>query len=189
VLLSHILSKTTAKKIRASWTAGDADNLSWIIKNGQVVYGPIFSSVVDRGVEFSHDSAMVAVEVHDFADSTVPIPLQAEPNTRPTLSWNGIDGTEKYYVYHQEAGETEELLAEIDGRDAETYYYKIPSPLNGVDGVWHFFRVESVDEYENESVRQSWRLWVYDLPETLSGITIENGSAPGLFDITIEEET
>ena len=59
--------------------------------------------------------------------------------------------------------------------------------LNGAGGVWHFFRVESVDQYENESTRTQWAYWAYDTPAGITNLTVSDGSGSGLFDIEIEE--
>lgn len=172
-----------------SWTAPAADLDSWIFVNGLRIYGPLPFDTADREVTIAHPAGVcLAIEVHDVPEGDPATPISAPAATRPTIQWNPVPAAARYRLYHREGADGEEL--QIFDRPAHQFTgvpIRIDAPIafNGIGGVWHFLRVESVDEYGNESTRASWRYFSAAPPAPPAAVTIQDGSAPGLFSITI----
>lgn len=131
-----------------------------------------------------------AIEIHDFEDeTTVPDAVEVQPNTTPQVLWNAVADAVRYRVYHRKAGEATERLiydkAVLEG--ITRYVIDCPIHLEGTGGVWHLFRVEAVDEYGNESVRQYWAYFAMALPKEPAGLQVVAGSVSGSYSIEIIE--
>jgi hypothetical protein len=185
------ITSLSTSKILLEWESPNADDVSIIYVNG-VLASTIYyteeatrSAIIDLNV---HDSA--TIEVHDLLAGTEVCPsIYDVKNTQPALKWNYVEDAVQYYVYHYQAGDaSESLIQRINAKLNETNYtVQCRKILDGISGKWHFFRVESVDEYGNISERKHWRYYVYEPPEPASSIEIENGSSSGLFNITITD--
>jgi hypothetical protein len=174
---------------RISWESSTND-MSYIGINGTMqgpIFGESFSDPTQRYFDFIFDSETAAGEVQDVSDITESIsPIEIEPNIKPYISWNAVSDAERYRIYHKEGvSGTEELIDEYLAETTTDYIIRIDEDLNGNGGIWHFFRVEAIDESGNESTRASWRFWIYNVPDAIANLTVENGSGAGLFNITV----
>jgi hypothetical protein len=166
------------------WTVADAALASWIILNGgEQSYGPLLTGERDRSLRIPFEADEVqALEIHDLPPEEIAEAIFTAPNTRPILRWNAVNDVIRYRVYHQMESSPEERI--YDG-DNTILQIRCPVELTGTGGVWHFLRVEAVDEYGNESTRQSWRFYAYDLPSPPATLAVTNGETPGTFTIEI----
>lgn len=173
------------------WTSLWPDGASWVFVNGKHAVGPLVTGTAERMVKIAFALSDVArIEIHDFPDDTVrPDPIQVEPNTRPTLSWNHVTEATRYRIYHRKRGDLAETV--IYDKPAlqglERCEVICPVLLDGRGGVWHFLRVEAVDEYGNESTRQSWSYFVMNLPLVPEHVSVTEGVVPGTYNITLED--
>jgi len=91
-------------------------------------------------------------------------------------------------VYHRTSGEAADALIydrpADSSVDVNTLALREPLALTGRGGVWHFFRVESVDVQYNESTRAKWAYLAMEPSDGISA-TVAAGSGSGLFDIQI----
>mgnify|MGYP006297037157 CR=1 FL=1 len=171
-----------------SWEAPGVDWVSWVFANGRHVVGPFYAGQASRSVYIPHPSGTtVAVEIHDLPGDTEPVdPVAVMPNTRPDILWNAVPEAERYRIYHREGDGAETLIYDEPAEEGlERHRVTCPVELAGRGGVWHFFRVEAVDNYANESTREAWTYFVMDLPAPAGELVITDGSAPGLFDFEI----
>jgi len=174
-----------------AWTSLWPNGVSWVFVNGKHAAGPVVTGTAEKMVKIAFALGNVArIEIHDFPDDAVrPDPIQAEPNTRPTLSWNPVEEATRYRIYHRKRGEAAETLIydkpALQGLDRCEVV--CPILLDGRGGVWHFLRVEAVDEYGNESTRQSWTYFVMDLPPVPERVSVTEGVVPGTYDFRLED--
>ena len=122
----------------------------------------------------------------------------------PFISWNCVETAAAYRVYHTiyeagdgrpEAGVTiTSVLAEIPARHAP-HPSSLPSPasrfeidcpvkLDGRNGRWHSFRVESVDQFGNESENEVTKYFAADLPP-VPNLKISRDTETGLLSFRI----
>ena len=171
------------------WTAPAAGSVSWVFVNGTHFLGPMFFDTAERSVRipFRPDEVM-KVEIHDFDDDRVTAePIEVKPNTRPLLIWNAVPEAKRFRTYHRPAGQiTETVIYDRPVMEGiERYEITCPVKLEGTGGVWHFLRVEAVDEFGNESTRKSWTYFVMDLPEAPEGLKVTEGAAPGTYNFEV----
>ena len=116
----------------------------------------------------------------------MPNSLVPSPEIRPTIRWSYKDGDVGYRVYHREMPSgAETMIGEVTPDEAEQpQEFAVMEPLNGVDGVWHEFRVEALNSDYVESTRAVWHALVRDQPEGPSEIEIEEELA-GTFKLTL----
>lgn len=198
LITDFTVSKNTVQLARINWDAVSTD-LSWFYKDGLFDSGPIYPDAFDDPEKRDVEADLVSgrtlqPEIHDLEDDFTrsfdgdlieTSSIYARPNSKPFIYWSPVTDAAKYKIYHQKEGEAETLIDTIYPYDADLQEYQIIDALDGSFGKWHFFRVEVVDIYGNESSRALWRFWVYDLPDAISNLTVSNGSGSGLFDIEI----
>lgn len=177
-----------ALRCNVGWTAPWPNGASWLFVNGHHALGPVLTGTAERLIPLPWSAgAIVALEIHDFPDlSVVPEALEIVPNTQPTIQWRCVAEAVRYRLYHRAFGESSEtLLLELPARDGmETYQITCPIQLSA---GWHFFRVEAVDAYGNQSIRQAWNYFAWDLPEALPALAVTGGSTPGTYNFTLED--
>ena len=118
------------------------------------------------------------------------IDLMAEARTH-LAEYLGVDADELVYfpnpttAINMVARGLEKLLDEYPARAGQTrYQVECPIELNGQGGVWHFFRVEAVDYFGNESTRHSWVIYAM-APPAPPRLEVEDGSVPGTYTFRI----
>jgi len=172
------------------WQVADSSVVSWIIINGgEKVFGPLFMDTQQRsiGIPFAVDDVL-AIEIHDLPIEQIAEPIHVLPNTRPILRWNPVEAAVRYRIYHQSGQAAETRIYDGLANITET---RCPIELTGshgdgeYGGVWHFLRVEAVDQFGNESTRQSWRFYACDLPSPPTMLTVTDGDSPGTFTFEI----
>ena len=185
MLVDFKVSLQNTRQAIVSWTSSNASNISWIFGDGGILRGPLLLGVVNRTMQIPFvDSLTRAIEVHDFAvGSVVPDPIEITPNTQPIINWVAAPGALRYKVFLTPFGGSESLIYNKLAEE-EKLIYQIECPVVLAAG-WNFFRVESLDEFGNESVRVNWNYLVFDLPAPANDVTIVDGSGSGLFDIAI----
>ena len=182
------ITPRSATRVDVHWTAPTAGHVSWIFVNGRHRFGPMFFPTAERSVPISFNANELSlIEIHDNDDEDETISsVFVKPNTRPFIRWNSVADAVRYRIFHKEAGGSETLIwDEVPFSTGVQQEIISTIKLNGRGGVWHFFRVESVDEFGNESTRESWRFLVLDVPLDIVTLTVEDGSSAGLYDFTL----
>ncbi len=173
-----------------SWIVDDTALESWVFVNGTKLYGPLLLETLERSVPVPlRADECLAVEVHDSAPEGIATPIFESPTTTPQIQWNPLAGAQRYRLYHREANGSERRVFDRPASDFRDVPIRIDGPfeLNGIGGVWHFLRVEAMDEYGNESTRRAWRFFAQEPPRLPSQIEIADGTSPGLFTITVTQ--
>jgi len=138
-----------------SWTSESEEFSSWLFVNGKYAIGPFMPMTKERSITIPFlQSTTAIIEIHDFDDlDLVPASCEEMPQIKPLLSWNPVDEAKKYRVYHGDFATGEEaMVSEVNARPGIARM-EINSPvvLNGKNGHWYWFRVESLDKYNHES--------------------------------------
>ena len=139
-----------------SWTSMSEEMYSWIFINGKFVIGPFMPMTRERSITIPFLQGTTAViEIHEFDDlEMIPNSCEEMPQIKPLLSWNPVEEAKKYRVYHGDFATGEEsMVSEVNARPG-IIRMEINSPviLDGKNGHWYWFRVESLDKYNNESI-------------------------------------
>ncbi len=155
-------------RVTISWTSASPEILSWIFINGVFAVGPYMAETTDRAVTLPvpTDKTFV-IEVHDFETiEDVPLPIEQHPLVKPQISWNCVDTAAAYRIYHTifDTGSIESLLVQVPPMGMERLEIDCPVKLEGRNGRWHSFRVESVDQFGNESENEIVAHFAADLP-------------------------
>jgi len=164
-----LVRKITNDTISITWTSQNKDVRSWVFINGQFAVGPFYGETLERTVTLRlPPGETYVVEVHDFEDDTVPKPVEEAPLVRPTIGWNSACDATCYRVYHSifdggSGGTMETLLCEVPPMSGRLEI-DCPIRLEGKNGRWHSFRVESVDQFDNESENEVVAHFAADLP-------------------------
>lgn len=189
LLTTFDLTKISDNIFRISWIA-DNDDRNYIYRNG-VLLGYLDSGT-NRYIEFTADETELSViEVHDIpidydgiVNSYTAFPSITE-RVRDlfTLNWNRVEDAVAYKIYYKEADGSEiDLIKILQDDVTQKYTFTLPR-LKSIGGVWHHFRVESLDNWNNESNVLYWHYFVYGLPEFPSSVEVTGGS--GVFNIKI----
>jgi hypothetical protein len=176
-----------------TWPSTHSDWPAWIVIDGAVVAGPLVeeAGVTTRSIPVAMLSTEThAIEVHELPSLDIaPNAIGCMPTTTPNISWTAPTGIDFYRVYHRTT---------VDGDDTRIFSDQVPTDeyglceilcpveLAGQGGAYNFLRVESVDEYDQESTRLSWVYWAC-APDDPLPITIEAGTEAGTYDITLTE--
>jgi len=164
-----LVRKIAQGMISVSWTSPNANARSWIFINGRFAVGPYYGEITERTVTLRlPPGETFVIEVHEFDDDTVPKPFEEAPLVRPNISWNGVDTASSYRIYHSildggKGGTMETLLCEVPPVSGHLEI-DCPVRLEGKNGKWHSFRVESVDQFNNESENEIIAHFAADLP-------------------------
>ena len=149
----------------------------WVYVNGSYTCGP---EVDGCTIPYTFTDTN-AIEVHDQATDPA---INEVPATRPIIRWTEALNAlvDEYYIYHTPKGGSRELISRIGSNGEDTFYsIQVQEEL---DNGWHFFEVVSV-YLGSESTVEAFPYRVLDLPPVPSDISAANGSAAGLFDITV----
>ncbi len=169
------------------WTSASDEMWSWIFVNGRRTLGPYMAETKNRSVTIpiSTEGTFI-VEVHDFDDATVPDAVEQKPLVKPLIAWNSVETAAAYHVYHTifDTGSIESLLLEVPALGMERMEIDCPTTLEGHNGRWHSFRVETVDQFGNESENEIVPYFAADLPPVPS-LTISRDTMTGLLSFRI----
>lgn len=169
-----------------AWTAPAAHWASWVFVNGRHVRGPLVTGTAERVVKVPLAAdAVVSLEIHDLPSADIQVdPVAPQPNTRPTIQWLAVPDAVRYRLYHRALAQAEQRIFDGPGREGlERYEITCPIVLGA---GWHFFRVEAVSAYGQESTRQAWAYFVMDVPKVPPLLRVTAGSAGGLYNFALE---
>ena len=185
---NYRLTQLDSRRCRLHWTAPNADDVSWVFANGHKVAGPLIIDSSQRSVRISFAvDDILSLEIHDMPQDQPPaVATQIEPDTQPLLIWAPLAEAVRYRIYHHTDGVAEHCIYNRPVRNTgDLCQVLCPISLAGTGGVWHFLRVEAVDQYGNESTRQSWRFYATDVPAAPSDLSVVEGAIPDTFTFTI----
>ena len=169
------------------WTSDTADKRSWVFINGRFSIGPFMADTKERNIVLTiPEGTTYIVEIHDFDDDTVPQSIEQSPLTHPTIGWNGVDEAVSYRIYHSifDGGTMEMLLCEVPPMSGRLEI-DCPIKLEGHGGRWHSFRVETVDQFGNESENEVVAHFAADFP-TPPQLSISRDTSTGLLNFHIQ---
>jgi len=182
MFIENVLIRPLAQnQVAIYWTSDTAEKRSWVFINGRFSIGPFIAEEKERNIVLTiPEGTTFLVEVHDFDDDTVPQSIEQEPLVEPSIGWNGVDEVTCYRIYHTifDGGTMETLLCEVPPVSGRLEI-NCPIRLEGKGGRWHSFRVESVDQFNNESENEVVAHFAADLPakpqlmitrDTISGL-------------------
>jgi len=121
---------------------------------------------------------VVALEVHDEEFTAYK-----EPQLHPLIIWQPVADADYYAIYQTPPGEAERLVYNAS-QNTSVAFLSQRIPLACVEG-WHFFRVQAVDAVGNESTVEKFPEYVYDLPDSVTDMSVIGTG--GDFTFTIEE--
>ena len=185
---NYRITQLDSRRCRLHWTAANADDVSWVFANGRKLVGPLIADAAERSVRIYFAVAdVLCLEIHDIPQDQPPaVATQIEPDTQPLLLWASLAEAVRYRIYHRTEGTDEHCIYNRLARNTgDLCQVQYPISLIGTGGVCHFLRVEAVDQYGNESTRQSWRFYATDVPEAPSDLSVVEGSIPDTFTFTI----
>jgi hypothetical protein len=162
--------------------------ISWIFINGQFAFGPFMAETKERSVELTVPLHVTCkIDGHDFiGGDEVPASIEEPPLVTPTIAWNKVDAATLYRIYHTifDTGSIESRLIDIPATPMERIEIDCPIKLEGKGGRWHSFRVESVDQFGNESLSEIIPHFAVDLPPPPE-FTVSRDTVSGLLTFRI----
>ena len=175
-------------QVVVSWTSENENAISWVFINGLFAFGPFMAETKDRSVELTvPQNVTCKIDVHDFIDSDeTPASIEQHPLVTPTIAWNKVDAATLYRVYHTifDTGSIESKLIDIPATPMTRIEIDCPIKLEGKGGRWHSFRVESVDQFGNESINEVVPHFAVDLPPPPE-FTVSRNTETGLLTFRI----
>ena len=189
MLVNNVLVRPQGQnQIVVSWTSDDANAISWVFINGQFAFGPFMAEAKERSIELAVPQGVTSkVDVHDFLDpDEVPASIEQSPLVQPVIAWNKVDAAMLYRVYHTifDTGSIESKLIDIPAVPMDRIEIDCPIKLEGKGGRWHSFRVESVDQFSNESLNEIIPHFAVDLPPPPE-FTVSRNTETGLLSFRI----
>jgi hypothetical protein len=173
-----------------SWTSDDETARSWIFMNGKLAVGPFMAGTKERSIVLPVPTDNTfKIEVHDYyGNGTTPNPLEESPFVKPVIAWNGVESAVCYRIYHTlfDTGSIETLLLQVPPLSMDRLEIDCPKKLEGKNGRWHSFRVETVDQFGNESENHRLAYFAADLP-TPPKLSISRNTTTGLLNFRIEK--
>jgi hypothetical protein len=156
------------QEVSISWTS-DSDKIrSSIFINGNLVVSSYMAGTKERNVLLPVPlNTTFKIEVHDCDDDEViPQSIEEPTRVRPQISWNTVENVISYKIYHTifDTGTIETLLTQVPARAMPRMEIDCPVKLEGKNGRWHSFRVESVDPFGNESINEVVPYFAADFP-------------------------
>jgi hypothetical protein len=188
MLINEVLIRPEGTgNVNVSWTSDDETTRSWIFVSGKLIVGPFMAGTKERSivVPVPRDKTF-KIEVHDFDDDTVPHAIEEPPMIKPLIAWNGVESAVCYRIYHTifDTGSIESLLVQVPPLSMDRIEIDCPRTLEGRGGLWHLFRVESVNQFGNESESHRLPSFAADLP-TPPQLSISRNTETGLLNFRI----
>lgn len=164
LITSYTYTFVSPEVVRLSWTATDTTKRCWVFVNGVLIDSLYDTTSASRELEFVVDPDETwVVEIHELS-STEDVSSTIEPRGTYRIQWFREDDAIYYNVYHSVEDGSEGLMTRINQTPDNEIYHVDTSELEWIDGVWHHFRVESVNETGLESTRRQWHYFVYGVP-------------------------
>jgi len=189
MLVDHILVRPQGlNQVVVSWTCDDENAISWIFINGRFAFGPFMAETKERSIELTVPlDGTYKIDVHDFLGSDEPpASIEQHPLVQPVIAWNKVEAATFYRIYHTifDTGTIESKLIDIPATPMDRIEIDCPHQLEGKGGRWHSFRVESVDQFSNESLSEVIPHFAVDLPPPPE-FTISRDTETGLLSFRI----
>lgn len=189
MLIENVLIRPhSIQEVSLYWTSESAHSRSYIFINGSLVVSGFMAGTTERSATLPvlPDSTF-KIEIHEFTDENeLPHSTEELPQVRPQVAWNCVDAAQSYKVYHTifDTGEIESLLATIPAIGMSRIEINCPVKLVGKGGRWHSFRVETVNQFGNESASEVITHFAADLPP-VPRLTISRDTETGLLSFRI----
>jgi hypothetical protein len=188
MLIDNILIRPHgAREVSISWESASDTARSYIFISGKLIVGPFMAGTRSRTVVLPVPTDKTfKIEVHDYYDDTTPHSLEEAPLVKPLIAWNAVEAAVRYRVYHTifDTGSIESLLVQVPPLSTERIEIDCPRKLEGRNGRWHYFRVETVDQFGNESESEIVPYFAADLPPP-PVLTISRDTQTGLLSFRI----
>jgi hypothetical protein len=189
MLVDNVLVRPQGQnQVVISWTSDDENAISWVFINGQFAFGPFMAETKQRSVDLTvPQNATYKIDIHDFLDrDEIPASIEQAPLVQPVISWNKVDAAMCYRVYHTifDTGTIESRLIDTSTPPMNRIEIDCPVKLEGKGGRWHSFRVESVDQFGNESANEVVPHFAVDLPPSPE-FTVSRDTETGLLTFRI----
>jgi len=177
------IKSVTPNILRIEWFATDLLKTCWVYSNGILINKITDISTINRALEFSIDpNESCAIEIHEVSSDEDVKPINIK-RSHYEARWNRVDDACYYLIYHSVESETEALLQRIEQIPNRIRYYWEAPVLEWLDGVWHHFKIESVNSWEKHSTTKLWHYFVYGMPSFPSSVEITGSS--NIFDLNL----
>ena len=174
--------------INVSWTSDDETARSWIFVNGKIAVGPFMAGTKERSIVLPIPTDKTfKIEVHDdYGGSAASNSIEEQPLVKPLIAWSAVESAACYKIYHTifDTGSIESLLVQVPPLTLERIEIDCPRKLEGKNGRWHYFRVETVDQFGHESVSEIIPYFAADLPPPPT-LAISRNTQTGLLSFRI----
>jgi hypothetical protein len=183
MLVKNILVRPHGNnEVAISWSSESDNTRSFIFCNGKLVIGSFIAGTTKRNVILPVPiNSSFKFEVHDSTDDTeIPNSIEELPQICPQISWNSVDDAVAYKIYYTIFDKTysiESLLLKIPTRIKGRIEITCPIKLEGKNGRWYWFRIESVDQFGNESVNEIVPYFATDLPQSPDLVILRNANS------------
>jgi hypothetical protein len=188
IIESVLIRPQGTREVSISWTSPAQDTRSFVFINNKLVVDSYRAETINRSIVLPVPTDKTyKIEVHEMTDDEmIPNSFEEPPQVKPLLSWNTVENAVAYKIYHTifDTGSIESLLATIPARLTGRMEIECPVTLEGKNGRWHYFRVETVDQYGNESVNEIVPFFAVDLPP-VPNLMISRNIETGLFSFRI----
>jgi hypothetical protein len=169
MLIENILIRPHGlQEVSLSWTSESAESRSSIFINGSLAVSGFMAGTKERSAILPvPPNSTFRIEIHEFTNESIsPNSTEELPQVRPQIAWNSVDAAQSYKVYHTifDTGQIESLLATVPAIAMKRIEINCPVKLEGKGGRWHSFRVESVNQFGNESLSEVIPHFAVDLP-------------------------
>jgi len=177
--------------VAISWESANEATRSYIFINGAFAVGPFMADARGRTVVLPvPNDKTFKIEVHDVdAEEEIPTAIEEAPLVKPVIAWNAVVSAAYYKIYHTifDTGSIESLLLQVPPMSMDRLEVDCPRKLEGKSGRWHYFRVETVDQFGNESVSEIVPYFAADLPP-LPSLAISRNTTSGLLSFRILQQ-
>ena len=155
-------------EVAISWESASETTRSYLFINGAFIVGPFIADARGRTIVLPVPvDKTFKIEVHDVEDDEeIPAAIEEVPLVKPVIAWNAVESAVCYKIYHTifDTGSIESLLLQVPPMSMDRLEIDCPRKLEGKSGRWHYFRVETVDQFGNESVSEIVPYHAADLP-------------------------
>jgi hypothetical protein len=189
MLVENVLIRPQGTRdVSVSWESANDTTRSYLFINGAFAVGPFMADARKRTVVLPVPTDKTfKIEVHDVEeDDEVPVAIEEIPFVKPVIAWNAVESAAYYKIYHTifDTGSIEPLLLQVPPLSMDRLEVDCPRNLEGKNGRWHYFRVETVDQFAHESVSEIVPYFAADLPPQPS-LIISRNTQNGLLNFRI----
>ena len=189
MLIDNVLIRPQGvSEVAISWESASETTRSYLFINGAFAVGPFIADARGRTVVLPvPNDKTFKIEVHDVEDDEeIPVAIEEVPLVKPVIAWNAVESAVCYKIYHTifDTGSIESLLLQVPPMSMDRLEVDCPRKLEGKNGRWHYFRVETVDQFGNESASEIVPYHAADLP-SVPDLMISRDTQSGLLTFRI----